>query len=242
MSAKQSRQILGLILARGGSKRLPGKNLRPLHGRPLIAWTIEAACSCPAITTTVVSTDSQAIADVAMQHGARVPFLRPEMLAQDHSTSADSAIHAVEFLAAQGEEFDAIMLLEPTSPLRADGDIASTIDMLLERWDDLDAVVTVGQMHREHPLDIKRKDIRDGLSSWMPVDKGQPDCTPAWYPYGGIYLIKTAILRSQRTFYPERLGGKRVQRWQNYEVDDEIDFLCIESIIRHFKGRLPEQL
>lgn len=239
MSAPVQPRILGLILARGGSKRLPGKNVRPLHGKPLIAWTVEAARACPAITSLVVSTDSQAIADVAVQYGARVPFLRPEALAQDRTTSADSAVHAVEFLAAQGETFDAVMLLEPTSPLRAGGDIAGAIAKLVERWDDIDAVVAVGQMHREHPSVIKVKDDRDRLVPWMPEGADPSDDTPAWYPYGGIYLVKTHILCNHRTFYPPRLAGQVVQRWQNYEVDDEIDFLCIEAILGHFNGQLP---
>jgi len=120
MSAPANPRILGLILARGGSKRLPGKNVKPLCGKPLVAWSVEAAVACPAVTTTVVSTDSRTIADAALAAGARVPFMRPEALAQDQSTSADAALHALDCLAAQGEEFDAVLLLEPTSPLRGE--------------------------------------------------------------------------------------------------------------------------
>src|SRR5690349_19846763 len=103
-------RILGLILARGGSKRLPGKNLRPLAGKPLLAWSIEAARACSAILDVVVSTDDAAIAEVARQHGARVPFLRPPALADDSSTSADAALHALQWLREEeGRHFDAVV-------------------------------------------------------------------------------------------------------------------------------------
>ena len=112
-------RILALILARGGSKRLPGKNIRPLAGKPLVAWSIEAARACTGIQDVVLSTDDGAIAEAARAHGARVPFLRPASLAADTSTSADAALHALDFLRdAEGKEFDAVILLEPTSPLR----------------------------------------------------------------------------------------------------------------------------
>ncbi|HSW16460.1 MAG TPA: acylneuraminate cytidylyltransferase family protein, partial [Ramlibacter sp.] len=232
-------RILALILARGGSKRLPGKNLRPLCGKPLIAWSIEAALACPAVTTTVVSTDDQAIADTAQRHGARAPFLRPPELAQDQSTSADAALHAVDWLAAQGESFDAVLLLEPTSPLRASGDLAAAVARLLVRWSEVDAVVSVGRVQLEQPGVMKRMEGDGLLAPWV-ADGGASDATAtAWFPYGVAYLVKTEALRKYRSFYPPRVLGHPIQRWQNYEVDDEFDFLCIESIMNHFGGRLP---
>ncbi len=239
MSAPANPRILGLILARGGSKRLPGKNVKPLCGKPLVAWSVEAAVACPAITTTVVSTDSQAIADAALAAGARVPFLRPEALAQDKSTSADAALHALDALEAQGEAFDAVLLLEPTSPLRASTDLPGVTRVLAERWDDVDAVVSVGRVHLEQPDVMKRLGDDGLLSAWV-VEGGAPaDGASAWFPYGVAYLVKTEALRKYRSFYPPRVAGYPIARWQNYEVDDLFDFLCIESIINHFEGRLP---
>lgn len=239
MSAPANPRILGLILARGGSKRLPGKNVKPLCGKPLVAWSVEAAVACPAVATTVVSTDSQAIADAALAAGARVPFLRPEALAQDKSTSADAALHALDALAAQGEEFDAVLLLEPTSPLRASTDLPGVARLLSERWDDVDAVVSVGRVHLEQPEVMKRLGDDGLLSSWVGEGGAPADGSAAWFPYGVAYLVKTEALRKYRSFYPPRVAGYPIARWQNYEVDDEFDFLCIESIINHFEGRLP---
>lgn len=231
-------RILGLILARGGSKRLPGKNVRPLAGKPLIAWSIQAARACGAILDVVVSTDDAAIAEVARQHGARVPFLRPPALADDSSTSADAALHALHWLREQeARHFDAVILLEPTSPLRASGDLAGVAGLLARRWDDTDAVVTVGRVQLEQPAVMKRMDADGRLAPWTSPAEGEPPV--AWFPYGVAYAVKTEALERLRTFYPPRVLGYTIERWQNYEVDDLFDFLCVEAVMQHFQGRLP---
>jgi CMP-N,N'-diacetyllegionaminic acid synthase len=231
-------RILGLILARGGSKRLPGKNIRPLAGKPLLAWSVEAARACAEIADVVVSTDDEAIASIARAHGARVPFLRPPALAADTSTSADAALHALAFLREQeGAQFDAVLLLEPTSPLRASGDLPGVARLLAQHWDDTDAVVTVGRVHLEQPGVMKRMDADGRLTPW--VEGNGSGAEPAWFPYGVAYAVKTEALERHRTFYPPRVLGYTIERWQNYEVDDLFDFLCVEAVMQHFKGKLP---
>lgn len=234
-------RILGLILARGGSKRLPGKNVRLLAGKPLVAWSVEAARACAAIHDVVVSTDDAAIADAARQAGARVPFLRPPALAADTSTSADAALHALAFLREQeGRSYDAVILLEPTSPLRASGDLPGVAELLARRWGETDAVVTVGRVQLEQPAVMKRMDADGRLSPWVAAGtQGAGDPPPAWFPYGVAYAVKTEALERWRTFYPQRVLGYTIERWQNYEVDDLFDFLCVEAVMQHFKGRLP---
>lgn len=231
-------RILGLILARGGSKRLPRKNIRPLAGKPLLAWSVEAARACAEIADVVVSTDDEAIAAVARAHGARVPFLRPPALAADTSTSADAALHALAFLREQeGAQFDAVLLLEPTSPLRASGDLPGVARLFAQHWDDTDAVVTVGRVHLEQPGVMKRIDADGRLTPWLTGNGNGEE--PAWFPYGVAYAVKTEALERHRTFYPPRVLGYTIERWQNYEVDDLFDFLCVEAVMQHFKGKLP---
>lgn len=238
MRAPEQPRVLALILARGGSKRLPGKNIRPLLGKPLLAWTIEAALACSAISRTVVSTDSQQIADIAVHYGADVPFLRPEALAADGSSSADAALHALDLLLEEeGRDYDAVMLLEPTSPLRASGDLAGVAALLAHRWDETDAVVTVGAVHLEQPEVMKRLDAQGFLFPWAGAAAAAG--SPALFPYGVAYAVKVTVLRATRSFYPARVLGYPLRRWQNYEVDDELDFVCIEAILTHFNGRLP---
>lgn len=234
-------RMLGLILARGGSKRLPGKNTRVLAGKPLIAWSIESARRCAAITDVVVSTDDEAIAEVARAYGARTPFLRPPDLASDSSTSADAALHALSWLREhEGTTFDAVILLEPTSPLRASGDLMGVAELLTRHWDDTDAVVTVGRVQLEQPTTMKRMDDDGRLTPWVPMqDPGSRTQAVAWFPYGVAYAVKTETLEQHRTFYPSRVLGYKIERWQNYEVDDLFDFLCVETIVQHFKGVMP---
>lgn len=230
-------RILGLILARGGSKRLPGKNIKPLAGKPLVAWSIEAGRACGAIADVVVSTDDARIAEVARRHGAWVPFLRPQALAEDASTSADAALHALAHLREhEGRNYDAVILLEPTSPLRASTDLPGVAALLARRWDETDAVVSVGRVQLENPAHTKRLDADGRLTPW--VAQGA-EGEAAWFPYGVAYAVKTEALERHRSFYPPRVLGYTIQRWQNYEVDDEFDFLCVEAVMQHFQGQLP---
>ncbi len=241
MSTDKKLRVLGLILARGGSKRLPGKNIRPLLGKPLISWSIEASLACPAICLTVVSTDSHIIANVALAAGACVPFLRPAALAGDDSTSADAALHAIDYLCDfEGQAFDVVVLLEPTSPLRASSDLENVIELFARRWDDTDAVVTVGTIGLEQPAVMKGLDENGFISPWLAaVTDAKPFAhSPALFPYGVAYAIKVSALQQWRSFYPPRVLGYAIQRWQNYEVDDEFDFVCIESIMSYMQERM----
>ena len=120
-------QILPLILARGGSKGLPKKNIKPLCGKPLIAWTIEQALGSHRIDAVVVSTDDTEIANQSKAFGAKAPFLRPKELARDDSPSVDAILHAVNWFESHGKHFDTVLLLEPTSPLRKSDDIDKAI-------------------------------------------------------------------------------------------------------------------
>lgn len=238
MSITPLRRVLGLILARGGSKRLPGKNIRNLHGKPLVGWTAEAGVACNRFSKFVLSTDSQAIADAVTPWAVEVPFLRPSDLAEDLSSSEDAVLHALDFLRdVQGLDFEIVMLLEPTSPLRASGDLSCVLALLEDRWEDVDAVVGVGRVQLEQPRVMKSRGPTGLLAPLFGVEAASGQ--DAWFPYGGMYAIKVAKLRAGRSFYPSRMLGYEVQRWQNYEVDDECDFLCVEAILGHFGGTLP---
>jgi len=133
--------ILGLIPARGGSKGVPRKNIRELAGIPLIAHSIQAARDATAIDSVVVSTDDEEIAEVADSHGARVPFMRPSELAMDKAPTAPVITHALETLHDAGEEHDAFVLLQPTSPLRTVTHIDEAYSLYEES--DADPVISV---------------------------------------------------------------------------------------------------
>jgi len=135
-------KVLGIITARAGSKGLPGKNILPLCGKPLIAWSILAARQSTYLDSLVVTTDSQDIADISVQYGAEVPFLRPAELATDTSTSFSVIKHSIQELKRKSALFDIVVLIEPTSPLREAQDIDHALEKMLEYK--ADSIVSMG--------------------------------------------------------------------------------------------------
>ena len=123
-------RLLAIIPARGGSKRLPGKNIMDLAGKPLIAWTIEAALNSKYIDRVVVSTDDQEISNVSIKYGVEVPFLRPKSLATDDASSIDTIINVLGEIKIIDQHYEYIVLLQPTSPLRTEIDIDKAIELL----------------------------------------------------------------------------------------------------------------
>lgn len=230
----KDRKILALVPARGGSKGLPRKNLLPLLGEPLVGWSIKQGLACPIIDRVIVSTDDNEIAMASKKAGADVPFMRPAELAMDYSTSINVVFHALDWLTKNGEVFDYLVLLEPTSPLRAAHDLERALMMLIDQENDSDAIVSLGEVHLENPYVMKT--IRDSrivplLPEIQKITQRQ-QCPKVYFPYGVIYASKVSSLRSSKTFYPEKTIPYFIARWQNYEVDDVFDFACIEAILK----------
>lgn len=229
------RTALAVVPARGGSKGLPGKNTRPLCGKPLIGWTIEKALKSRCLDSVLVTTDSEQIAAVARQFGAAVPFLRPSELASDTSTTFDAVAHALEHCRnADSRTFDYTVLLEPTSPLREDDDVDNMLAALDARVERFDAIVSLGEVGH-HPSIMKRFD-GEAIEPFCPelAQTGRrQDNAPAFFPFGVAYIVKTATLLAEKTFYPERCTGYRIKPYQNYEIDDIYDFLSVESVMKH---------
>lgn len=234
------KSAIGLVPARGGSKGLPGKNVRPLCGKPLIGWTIEKARKSRYLDAVVVSTDSEEIAEVARRHGAEVPFIRPARLATDRASSYDVIRHALAYLQdTSGREFHYAVLLEPTSPLREDDDIDRMLESLDQRSGEYDAIVSVGAVN-EHPAIMKRLE-GERIEPFVPelaMQTRRQDNAPAYFPYGVAYMAKTATLLAENTFYARRCMAFPIRRYQNYEIDDIYDFVCVEAVMKH-EWRMP---
>jgi CMP-N-acetylneuraminic acid synthetase len=237
--SKSKKKILALIPARGGSKGMPGKNVVDVGGLPLIAHSIKSAKKSKLVDKIVVSTDSEEIAKIAKKYGAEVPFLRPKKIAGDRAPTIHAVLHALDWLENHGEKFDAVALLEPTSPLRKNDDVDNAIKLLLKNYNKTDAVVSVGEIYLEHPSVMKVIE-KKYLKPFLPSDKKihqRQQLSKVYFPYGVIYLCKTSTLRKQKTFYPKRIMPYRVERWQNYEVDDKFDLLCVEAILKNLKSK-----
>lgn len=213
---------------------MPGKNIRLLNGKPLIAWTLDSIKSSKFVDKTFISTDNTEIAEVCETYGIEVPELRPVELARDESTSVDVILYTLSLLEKRGEIYDYLILLEPTSPLRREEDIDRMIKLSVEH-PDADGVISLGRVHQEHPSIIKKVNdngyIVPYVAGLVQTDQRQKE-DEAYFPYGVGYLIKAERFREMRTFYTDRMLPYYIERWQNYEVDDIYDFNCIEMIIR----------
>lgn len=228
------KNLIAIIPARGGSKGLPGKNIKELCGKPLIAWSIEAALGSKYIDEVMVTTDSPQIANIAREFGASVPFLRPAELASDTATSFDAIKHVIDFYECElHKTFDYIVLLEPTSPLREKGDLDAMIEKICSLGKDYDAIVSLGEVH-EHPS-IMKKVVGNGIESyckeWVMATRRQDNET-AYFPYGVAYIVNTRTLLEEKTFYPNKTTHHIIKRYQCYEIDDIYDFLAIENIMK----------
>ena len=193
-------RILALVIARGGSKRLPGKNLRMLGTRPLIVWSIDVVKEIPEICDILVSTDDVAIADVARNAGALVPWLRPAELASDTASSLDACIHALDWYEAKIGAVDGLLLLQPTSPFRSRTSVLRGIELF--RDNDLKPVIGVSPAD-SHPLwcftilNGKLRPFVDGAGLHL----RSQDLPPAYVVNGAYYLIVPKDLREIRSFF-----------------------------------------
>jgi CMP-N,N'-diacetyllegionaminic acid synthase len=229
------KKVIAIIPARGGSKGLPGKNIKDLCGKPLIVWTIETALKSKFIDELVVSTENQQIADIALGAGASVPFLRPIELATDTASTFVVVKHALDYYGERyGRTFDLVALVEPTSPLREDDDIDHMLERLYTGWAEFDSIISVGEV-REHPSIMKRlrgAELEPFCQDLAQTTRRQEN-VPAYFPYGVAYIAKTVSLLEGQTFYTRRCTYHMIKRYQNYEIDDIYDFLCVESVMRH---------
>jgi N-acylneuraminate cytidylyltransferase/CMP-N,N'-diacetyllegionaminic acid synthase len=230
------KSFLAIIPARGGSKGLVGKNIKELCGRPLITWSIEAGLKSQYIDEVMVSTDYQTIADISKEHGANVPFLRPQYLASDTATSFDAVKHTIDFYKNElKQEFDYIILLEPTSPLREDRDIDIMIEKIIKDEDKFDSIVSMGEVH-EHPSIMKKIINNNSLTNYceeLELKSRRQDNDKAYFPYGVAYIVKRNALLEEKTFYTKRNAFHEIKRYQCYEIDDIYDFLAIENIMKY---------
>lgn len=196
-------KILGLIPARSGSKGVPGKNTRLLNGKPLIQYTIEKALQSTRLHTTLVSTDTAPIANLAIKLGAAAPFIRPSELALDHSPTLPVVQHALGWYREIGVKFDAVCLLQPTSPFRHDGMIDQAIQHFVET--DAHSLVSVLPVpHEFNPHWVFEPNeqglLRIATGEAAPITRRQ-DLPPAFFRDGAIYLSKTSVIMEQNSLY-----------------------------------------
>lgn len=233
-------KFVGVIAARGGSKRLPRKNILPLCGKPLIAWSIEAARGCAEIDRLIVTTDDEEIADISRQWGAEVPFLRPSELATDMISDTDAFLHALQWL-RENESYhpDFLVCIPPTSPLRTSLDIQNCLDGL--RSSGALESASFCKM-RENPLTAWNI-FEDQASPCQPEiftgSMRSQDLPPAYRLNGAVYIISVDLLRRTGKFLNPGLHAYIMPFERSFDIDTELDFLMAEAIMRNhlrFRG------
>ncbi|MDP2066113.1 MAG: acylneuraminate cytidylyltransferase family protein [Burkholderiaceae bacterium] len=216
-------QTIATICARGGSKGLPGKNIREFAGKPLIVHSIEQALACPAIDTVYVSTDDACIADVARAAGATVPYLRPAELASDTASKLPTIEHMVQHLERNGIRIECIVDLQPTSPLRDNDDITRA----LLKSPKAPLVVSVREASDNPYFNL----VERGADGWMHLSKGggnvrRQDAPKVYALNGSIYVWQRAALAQAAVngLWSVGMDGYVMPGWRSVDIDDLDDF------------------
>ncbi len=232
-------KILGVITARGGSKGLLGKNIKPLGGVPLIAYTVGAAKKSSLITNLIVSTDYEDIAEVCRQYGVEVPFLRPKELAEDKTPHVPVMQHAINFMEKKlGVTFDYAVILQPTSPFRTAEDIDGTLKELIESGAD-SGVSLVEIESNQHPMKIKKMEGNKVLPYVIEESEGirRQDLPIAYKRSGAVYAMRRGLLMGDGRLYGDYIVGHVVPQERSIDIDTMSDWLKAEYMLEELKKK-----
>jgi CMP-N,N'-diacetyllegionaminic acid synthase len=197
-------------------------------------WTIEQASKSNYVDEIFVTTDDKVIAEVSETFGVHAYPLRQPQLASDTSKVVDTMLHVLKMFEGKGKIFDYLLLLEPTSPLRKRDDIDNAIQKLIDNEATADSLISVGEIALEHPMYAKRIDQEGYVQSYQEVEDSsmlRQSLPRAFFPYGVVYLSKVGAVRKYNAAYAGRILPILIERWQNYEINDIYDFVCVEAIL-----------
>ena len=226
------KSVLAIIPARGGSKRLPRKNVLPLGNKPLIAWTIEAAKKSKYIDRTYVSTESKIIKNIALKYGADVPFLRPKKLGNDTTPTIDVILHFIGQLKKGNVYYDYLILLQPTSPLRTEKHIDASIEMLTQN--NADGIISITKTN--HPIEFTNvlpEDLSlDNFLDSKVIDKRVQDFPDRYRINGAIYLGKVKRILNEKSFvYRDKVYAYKMSRKSSIDIDENLDLQFAAHLI-----------
>jgi CMP-N,N'-diacetyllegionaminic acid synthase len=226
-------KVLAIIPARGGSKGIPGKNIKTLNGKPLLAYTFDSAKESKLINRTILSSDDDAIIQVAKDLKLEVPFIRPSDLASDQAATLPVILHALEFFREKGEEFDLVCLLQTTTPFRRTGLIDEAIARIIET--EADALVSVLPVpHEFNPHWIFEED-QDGLLSIATGERQiitrRQELPTGYFRDGAIYLTKTSVLLEKNSLYGDKLAFVQGDQERYVNLDTQKDWELAEDLV-----------
>jgi CMP-N,N'-diacetyllegionaminic acid synthase len=229
-------RVIAVVPARGGSKSIPGKNIKPLLGKPLLAWSIDVARQVSEIDRIIVSTDDLRIASVGESFGAEV-YARPDQLATDEALIIDALKDLLRRLELEGEKLEWVVLLEPTCPLRTAEDLRACLKLVTQG--DYDSVATFKDAdlnpHRAWKLTDGIPEVFiPGAVPWLPRQK----LPKAYQLNGAVYVFRAGLLADEaKSLLVGRLGAVVMPRERSQDIDDQLDFLIVEALL---KGSIHE--
>lgn len=231
--------MLAIIPARGGSKGLPRKNIKPFNGKPLIQYTIEAALRAKSIDRVIITTDDEEIAEIAQKSGAEVPFLRPVELASDDSSAVDVYIHAVDFIMKKTKcRIDKFMVLLGTVPLRTN----EHIDEAYRFFEEKKATTLVSMKAAEVPpawyfhKDMEERVCNAGFNNAeVSIIANRQQNQSFYIPNGAIYILDYQLLKEKRTYYCENTVAYVMDSMCSIDIDTQLDFEFAEYIAKREK-------
>ncbi|OGL65173.1 CMP-N-acetlyneuraminic acid synthetase [Candidatus Uhrbacteria bacterium RIFCSPLOWO2_01_FULL_47_24] len=223
--------ILGVIPARGGSKGVPRKNVRMLAGKPLIGWTIEAALRSGVFDCVAVVTDNQEIAEVAKKYGAEVPFMEPAELASDMVKGMEVILYTMDWFAAHDKQYDLLMCLQPTSPLRTAEDIRGALAFMEDKQ--AQSVVSVCKVEHS-PLWANTLPPDLSLQGFIKENVNMPrQALEQFFRLNGaIYLAEWEYLLKHKTLYAENSYGYIMPTERSIDIDSELDLYITEALLK----------
>ena len=241
-----NKRILAVVLARKNSKGLPGKNLKYLNGKPLVAWPIIAAKKSKYIDKIILSTDCKEIAFIGETYGAKIPFIRPDNLSGDNSRSEDALIHAIDFLDSGKEHYDHVVLLEPTSPLTEVFDIDKALEHLINNIFSYTALVSIGEASTSHPSFCFSLDKNMTIKSYASKENEihiprRQDIKQLFFCDGSLYISSIKEFMIKKTFYHSKTMGFVMPEWKNLEIDQELDLFLVEQIMKYYQKEKYEE-
>ncbi len=231
-------KILGIIPARGGSKGIPKKNIKLLGGKPLLEYTAKAAQASKLLSRVILSSDDNEIIKVAKNIGLEVPFIRPENLSQDDTPTLSVIKHALEFFEAKNEKFDAICLLQVTSPFREE----DLIDRSIQKFENenLDSLISVREVPTDfNPHWIFETDSKDHLKIATGDEKiisRRQELPKAFHRDGAIYITRTDVILEQNSLYGKSIGYIESKNDRYVNIDTPDDWRVAEEITKKLQG------
>jgi N-acylneuraminate cytidylyltransferase/CMP-N,N'-diacetyllegionaminic acid synthase len=224
--------MIAIVPARGGSKGLPGKNIKYLLGKPMIAYTIEEALKSKYISEVIISTDSKEIEDIAVEYGAKSPFLRPEYLAGDNAKALDNYIYTIDRLNSKFDyKIEDFVVLQPTSPLRKVHDI----DRAIELFKNKNADSVISYTEEDHPIEWHKYITVDGKfeNIFEPKLLNRQEIKKSYYPNGAIFVFYYGLIQQGR-YYSHESYAYIMPRFRSVDVDTLEDFKYVEFLMRGY--------